>query len=94
MRTPTPWANNDVKPQNSWSPVTKNPDQWQANGSKQPTRFTAVGKSPAGWSPEHPSQTYFYDDPTIPYDSSYFEYNYMVNNNTDNQRLVTQWSAS
>lgn len=73
----------------------KNVEQWVNNDVKHPSQFTTVTKQKDVWGvPEYTPQTYFYNDVDIPYNSNLFEYNFIVDNNTINQKLVTKWSHS
>lgn len=91
-RNPTPWSNNDTKNPTSFTASTKVVSQWANNITKLPAVFVAAAKSIDSWGIHYQaSQTYFYNDSNIPYNSSLIQYNYLLNNNQLNQELMTRW---
>lgn len=90
----TSWSNNDVKPVVAWANNdVKPPATWTNNDVKSATSYTPATKNTDVWSRRAPTtQSYFYDDATIQYDSLLYQYDFLVNNNTDNQRQITTWA--
>lgn len=95
MRAPTTWINNDVKSPAPWTAPNKGQAAWANNDVKTPVQYATTGKQKNAWGVNYgPQQTYFYDDPTMTYDDSMHQYDYLVNPNTLNQRNRTVWAQS
>lgn len=94
MTNTTPWADQS-KQRTAWASDTKTPTAFTPVDTPNPTRYTPNDTPvPGAWGPNfQDEQTYFYDD-DMPYDSDFTRYDTLVNNNQDNQRLQTRWSAA
>jgi hypothetical protein len=88
------WVKNSTKNPTLATPVPKSQSQWNNNVVKNIASYTVAGKTPTSFIPEHPIQTYFYNDSKFSYNSPLTLYNTLVNNNVINQRLMTSWAAS
>lgn len=95
MKSTTPWANQS-KQNTAWTPGGKNPAAFTPVDTPIPTQFTANDTpTPTHFGPNFQDpQTYFYNDANMAYNDPLIEYNYLVNNNQDNQRNKTAWSAT
>jgi hypothetical protein len=91
-RNPTNWSNNDVKPPASWSGVAKGVANWANNITKVPAVFTQRTKSVDAWGVNYQrAQTYYYNDSNMIYNDPNVQYNYLLNSNQSNQKLITRW---
>lgn len=93
MRNKTVWSNNDVKNPTTFTVTTKSTSPWANNDVKIPSAFVTLTKSLDSWGINFQTpQTYFYNDSNMIYNDPFVEYNYLLNSNQINQRLISRWA--